>query len=372
MSMSKCECGQPLALDAMKCPKCGKKFTIEPRFTGFEIPEPPIDQWREELSKKREYTEESLAEVKREAELRQKKKSKRSAFNKRSGTKSGADKRSGAKPSANKSPGTNSGFKLSSPFKKTKARSKRRDYTPSLSRSASTNWPALILTAIALVYGVRLIDQNWLYFTDNKGYLSIGLVGLTSLISIYAFINRNFFESWLFKVGEISQGRQYWRLITSGFLHVDFFHLLFNMYALFSFGVVAEEIFNDSFGYSGPATFVVFYLAGIFFSDLPSLVMQRKNPHYSSAGASGAISALIAFVVMVQPDIQIGFAAAPGLGGGTAVEGTTVAIPGVAYLVIFLAVSVIFTFRKNSRINHLAHFAGAVFGLLVGLVVANS
>ena len=39
MSMSKCECGQPLALDAMKCPKCGKKFTIEPRFTGFEIPE---------------------------------------------------------------------------------------------------------------------------------------------------------------------------------------------------------------------------------------------------------------------------------------------------------------------------------------------
>jgi len=361
MSMSKCECGQPLALDAMKCPKCGKKFTIEPRFTGFEIPEPPIDQWREELSTKREYTEESLAEVKREAELRQKRKNKRSAAYKRSSSKSSAHKRSGA----------SSGFKLSSPFKKIKGRSKRRDYTPSFSRSASTNWPALILTAIALVYGVRLIDQNWLYFTENKGYLSIGLVGLTSLISIYAFINRNFFESWLFKVGEISQGRQYWRLITSGFLHVDFFHLLFNMYALFSFGVVAEEIFNDSYGYSGPATFVVFYLAGIFFSDLPSLVMQRKNPHYSSAGASGAISALIAFVVIVQPDIQIGFAAAPGLGGGTAVEGTTVAIPGVAYLVIYLVISVIFTFRKNSRINHLAHFAGAVFGSLVGLVVAN-
>ena len=372
MSMSKCECGQSLALDAMKCPKCGKKFTIEPRFTGFEIPEPPIDQWREELSTKREYTEESLAEVKREAELRKKKKNKRSAFNKRSGTKSGADKRSGAKSAPKKRSGGKPGYKMSSTFKRNKARSKRRDYTPSFRRSASTNWPALILTAIALIYGVRLIDQNWLYFTDNKGYLSIGLVGLTSLISVYAFINRNFFESWLFKVGEISQGRQYWRLITSGFLHVDFFHLLFNMYALFSFGVVAEEIFNDSFGYSGPATFVVFYLAGIFFSDLPSLVMQRKNPHYSSAGASGAISALIAFVVMVQPDIQIGFAAAPGLGGGTAVEGTTVAIPGVAYLVIFLAVSVIFTFRKNSRINHLAHFAGAVFGLLVGLVVANS
>jgi len=342
--MSTCECGQPLALDDMQCPKCGKKFTIEPRFTGFEIPEPPIDQWREELSIKREYSEESLAEVKREAEKRKKGK---------------------------RSPAKSKDKKISS-FSDITRKTRRKEYSPSFSRSAQTNWSALALTLIALVFSVELIDSNWLYFTDNKGYLTIGLVGLTSLISIYAFINRNFFESWLFKVGEISQGRQYWRLLTSGFLHVDFFHLLFNMYTLFSFGILTEEILNDYYGYSGPATFAVFYLAAIFFSDLPSLVMQRKNPLYSSAGASGAISALIAFVVMVRPDIQIGFAAAPGLGGGTAVEGTTVAIPGVAYLVIFLAVSVIFTFRKNSRINHLAHFAGAVFGLLVGLVVVNS
>ena len=358
MSMSKCECGQPLALDAMKCPKCGKKFTIEPRFTGFEIPEPPIDQWREELSVKREYTEESLAEVKREAEKRKKNKGKRKP----------------AKSKATKSSpftGISSGIK---PGKKpgAKPRKKPRDFAPSISRSSRTNWPALILTAIALFYGVRLIDSNSFYFTDNAGYLSIGLVGLTSIISIIAFINRNFFESWLFKVGEISQGRQYWRLLTSGFLHVDFFHLLFNMYALFSFGFFAEEIFNDYFGYSGPAALVIFYLAAIFFSDLPSLFMHRRNPLYSSAGASGAISALIAFVVLARPDTQIGFAAAPGLGAGTAVEGTTVAIPGVAYLAIYLLVSVIFTFRKNSQINHLAHFAGAVFGLLVGLAVVNS
>jgi membrane associated rhomboid family serine protease len=342
--MSTCECGQPLALDDMQCPKCGKKFTIEPRFTGFEIPEPPIDQWREELSIKREYSEESLAEVKREAEKRKKGK---------------------------RSPAKSKEKKISS-FSDLKRKTKRKDYSPSFSKSAQTNWSALAITLFVLVASVKLIDSNWLYFTDNEGFLTIGLVGLTSIISIFAFINRNFFESWLFKVGEISQGRQYWRLLTSGFLHVDFFHLLFNMYTLFSFGILTEEILNDYYGYSGPATFAVFYLAAIFFSDLPSLVMQRKNPLYSSAGASGAISALIAFVVMARPDTQIGFAAAPGLGGGTAVEGTTVAIPGILYLVIFLAVSVIFTFRKNSRVNHLAHFAGAVFGLLVGLVVANS
>ena len=112
MSMSKCECGQPLALDAMKCPKCGKKFTIEPRFTGFEIPEPPIDQWREELSVKREYTEESLAEVKREAEMRKKNKGKRAP----------------AKPKATKS----------SPFVNMKPGKKPRDFAPSISRSSRT------------------------------------------------------------------------------------------------------------------------------------------------------------------------------------------------------------------------------------------
>ncbi len=346
MSMSTCECGQPLALDDIKCPKCGKKFTIEPRFTGFEIPEPPIDQWREELSIKRKFSDESLAEVKREAEKRQKNKGKRSP--------------------------AKSSDKKSSPFANIKRKTRQRDYSPSFSSNSRTNWPALALTLIVLVSSVKLIDANSIYFTSNPNYLPIGLVALTSLISIFAFINRNFFEAWLFKVGEISQGRQYWRLLTSGFLHVDFFHLIFNMYALFSFAFYAGEIFNDYYGYSGPATFAVFYLAAIFFSDLPSLVMHRKNPQYSSAGASGAISALIAFVVIVRPDTQVGFGAAPGLGGGTAVDGTTVAIPGLLYLVIYLAISVIFTFRKNSQINHLAHFAGAVFGLLVGLAILGS
>jgi hypothetical protein len=115
--MSTCECGQPLALDDMQCPKCGKKFTIEPRFTGFEIPEPPIDQWREELSIKCEYSEESLAEVKREAEKRKK------------------GKRSPAK----------SKEKNISSFSDLTRKKNRKDYSPSFSRSAQTNWSALAI-----------------------------------------------------------------------------------------------------------------------------------------------------------------------------------------------------------------------------------
>ena len=130
MSMSRCECGQSLALDDIKCTKCGKKFTIEPRFTGFEIPEPPIDQWREELSIKREYSEESLAEVKREAENRQKK-----------------AKRTAAK----------SRVKKISTFNRNRLRKKQRDFTPSISRSSGTNWLILTLALVAFLFGSRFI-----------------------------------------------------------------------------------------------------------------------------------------------------------------------------------------------------------------------
>jgi hypothetical protein len=129
MSMSRCECGQPLALDDIKCTKCGKKFTIEPRFTGFEIPEPPIDQWREELLIKREYSEESLAEVKREAENR--KKAKRTAAKSR--------------------------VKNISALNSNRLRKKQRDFTPSISRSSSTNWLILTLALVALLFGSRFI-----------------------------------------------------------------------------------------------------------------------------------------------------------------------------------------------------------------------
>ncbi len=128
--MSRCECGQSLALDDIKCTKCGKKFAIEPRFTGFEIPEPPIDKWREELSIKREYSEESLAEVKREAENRQKK-----------------AQRNAAK----------SRVKKFSTFNSNRLRKKQRDFTPSISRSSSTNWLILTLALVALLFGSRFI-----------------------------------------------------------------------------------------------------------------------------------------------------------------------------------------------------------------------
>jgi membrane associated rhomboid family serine protease len=80
----------------------------------------------------------------------------------------------------------------------------------------------------------------------------------------------------------ISQQHQYWRLITSIFIHIGFIHLFLNNYALWIIGQEIEQIY-------GSARFVVLYLATGIVGSLGSYLF---NPQATSAGASGAIFGL--------------------------------------------------------------------------------
>ena len=53
--------------------------------------------------------------------------------------------------------------------------------------------------------------------------------------SIYAFVDSSFMNSMLFDIREIKSNHQYYRFLTSGFVHNDWFHLAFNMFSLHSF-----------------------------------------------------------------------------------------------------------------------------------------
>lgn len=88
------------------------------------------------------------------------------------------------------------------------------------------------------------------------------------------------------KVNPLIEAGQYYRLLTSMFIHIGFTHLLFNIYALISLGKYAEMLFGH-FRFA-----IVYFLSGIagstfsyFFS--PSI----------SAGASGAIFGLLGAIV---------------------------------------------------------------------------
>lgn len=156
-------------------------------------------------------------------------------------------------------------------------------------------------------------------------------------------------------VAILRQG-QWYRVITSGFIHSNWTHLAFNMFTFYFFGRLVEQIFGALKGSQGGIYFLVFYLLGIVISDLPSLFKHKHNPHYNSLGASGGVAAVVFCSILFFPTNPIclyGFICIPGF------------ILGVIYLIYS------YTKGKNmsDNVNHDAHLIGAVFGLIFSVIM---
>jgi len=89
--------------------------------------------------------------------------------------------------------------------------------------------------------------------------------------------------AWGSNVGRLTLNGEWWRLVTSMFLHGNLLHLAFNMFALWQVGQLVERIF-------GSARFVALYMAAGICGSLASVLW---NPFASSVGASGAIFGII-------------------------------------------------------------------------------
>src|SRR6202790_2777563 len=95
-------------------------------------------------------------------------------------------------------------------------------------------------------------------------------------------------SSWLLNHGFlfaplIRYSHDYWRLVTSGFLHLDILHVASNMYVLYWVGRLLEPAV-------GRPRFVAIYLTGLFAG---SIVVFIVSPLSQTAGASGAIFGLM-------------------------------------------------------------------------------
>ena len=132
--------------------------------------------------------------------------------------------------------------------------------------------------------------------------LTFILIGLTCLISYRAFNDLSLLQKLKhYPVAEVRNG-EYHRLISSGFVHGGWLHLIVNMYVLYGFGMVAEEIFVFKFGdLVGRVIFLFFYLSAIVVADLSTLQKHKDNPGFSSVGASGAVSAVLMTYVIFYP-----------------------------------------------------------------------
>jgi membrane associated rhomboid family serine protease len=181
--------------------------------------------------------------------------------------------------------------------------------------------------------------------------LTIGIIVITSGVSLYAMNQRQVLNKLMMNPYMVTNRGQYYRTITSGFIHADHIHLLFNMISFYFFGTGLESIFQMIFGSLGGVYFVLMYLLAIVVSDIPTLIKHRNNPGYNSLGASGAVSAVIFACILFDPLLEIYFL--PGF------------IMGTAYL-IYSSVS---SRRSRDGINHDAHLYGALFGIIFCLVL---
>lgn len=146
----------------------------------------------------------------------------------------------------------------------------------------------------------------------------------------------------------IDKHRQYDRLVTYGFIHADFGHLLFNMVTLYFFGRSIEVIM---LGITGQWwVYPLFYLAALVVSILPTYLKNQKNPNYLSLGASGAVSAVLFAYILIAPWKLILVMFIPA--------------PAIVYAAFYVGYSIWMDKKGGDNVNHSAHLAGAAFGVM--------
>ncbi|MFN8153450.1 MAG: rhomboid family intramembrane serine protease [Bacteroidia bacterium] len=169
--------------------------------------------------------------------------------------------------------------------------------------------------------------------------------------SLLAFSNEELMRKWILNPYMVQHRKQWWRMLTSGFIHADFAHLAFNMIAFYGFGMAVESYYLAVFGDHGLFYYLILYLGGILVANAPSLAKHKNNHYYNSLGASGAVSAIIFAAILFDPWSKIYFFGIIG-------------IPGVIFGPLYLIGEKMMSKREGTGINHDAHYWGAIFGLV--------
>ncbi len=175
------------------------------------------------------------------------------------------------------------------------------------------------------------------------------------MVSGYAlFSDKRMIDVLAFKPKRVLQDREYYRLITGGFVHGGLGHLAFNMITLFYFGP-ALEIRLGSVGF-----LILFFGAELAAHGL-TILMHKDSPSYSAVGASGAISGVVISFALFYPQRAIYLFFIP------------IGIPAWIFGFAFIMYSAWVMTRKNKSqpggIAHEAHLGGALGGLLLTLLL---
>lgn len=182
------------------------------------------------------------------------------------------------------------------------------------------------------------------------GIIPLLLIIINSVISYRALRNNDLFERYVFEVDKVLIFKEYRRIITSGFLHLSWVHLLFNMLALYAFsGMLVQQI--------GELKFLLIYTLSLVGGSLFSLFVHRNEGSYRAVGASGAVNGVMFASIALFPNLGIGFFFLP------------ISIPSWIFGFIYILYCIYGIKSRGRGVGYDAHFGGAVIGLLLAVIM---
>lgn len=185
---------------------------------------------------------------------------------------------------------------------------------------------------------------------ENPGFVTFFLIITNFIFSYRGFKDYSFFTRYKFQVEQVMVYKDYKRLFTSGFLHIGWMHLIFNMLALYFFS-------SGLISYIGAGEFILVYVAGILGGNLFSLLIHKNDSFYSSVGASGAVFSIMFSSIALFPGMRIGLFFLP------------LSLPAWLFGLGYLLFSIYAIRSRSDNIGHDAHIGGGLTGMLLAVLL---
>jgi len=202
-------------------------------------------------------------------------------------------------------------------------------------------------------------------FLQNIPVVTRNLLYVNVIMFVASLINPTFMENTFAMAFPLSTQFRWWQPLTHMFMHANFLHIFFNMYALVMFGMVVERAL-------GTRKFIYFYLitgfgavllhTGVEFLEVQSLLKEYPdvNPQYiydsipGVLGASGAVYGVLVGFAMLYPQAKLTLIFPP------------VTLDAKWWVIIFIGIELVTGITGTAMgIAHFAHLGGALFGWLL-------